>query len=78
VLQAPVVSRRCGSGKSTSQASAKSKIPYAYFRCTGSDAGIPRQEVLSPGILDLCCKRHDVSVPGIGRVLLPSGEIRLA
>jgi site-specific DNA recombinase len=35
------VCKRCGYGcygKPTSRASAKGKIPYAYYRCTGSDA----------------------------------------
>src|SRR3954449_217928 len=43
LLQGLVVCKRCGSGcygKPTSRASAKGKgtIPYAYYRCTGSDA----------------------------------------
>jgi site-specific DNA recombinase len=43
LLQGLVVCRRCGYGcygKPTSRASAKGKgkVPYAYYRCTGSDA----------------------------------------
>src|SRR5512142_539329 len=41
LLQGLVVCKRCGYGcygKPTSRASAKGKIPYAYYRCTGSDA----------------------------------------
>jgi site-specific DNA recombinase len=41
LLQGLVVCKRCGygcSGKPVSRASAKGKVPYAYYRCTGSDA----------------------------------------
>jgi site-specific DNA recombinase len=41
LLQGLVVCKRCGYGcygKPTSRASAKGRIPYAYYRCTGSDA----------------------------------------
>jgi site-specific DNA recombinase len=41
LLQGLVVCKRCGYGcygKSTSRVSAKGKVPYAYYRCTGSDA----------------------------------------
>src|SRR5262245_17784232 len=41
LLQGLVVCKRCGYGcygKPTSRASARGKIPYAYYRCTGSDA----------------------------------------
>jgi site-specific DNA recombinase len=41
LLQGLVVCKRCGYGcygKPTSRASAKGPIPYAYYRCTGSDA----------------------------------------
>ncbi len=41
LLQGLVVCKRCGYGcygKPTSRASAKRKVPYAYYRCTGSDA----------------------------------------
>jgi site-specific DNA recombinase len=41
LLQGMVVCKRCGYGcygKPVSRASAKGKIPYAYYRCTGSDA----------------------------------------
>jgi site-specific DNA recombinase len=41
LLQGLVVCRRCGYGcygKPVSRASAKGKVPYAYYRCTGSDA----------------------------------------
>ena len=43
LLQGLVVCKRCGYGcygKPTSRASAKGKdkVPYAYYRCTGSDA----------------------------------------
>ena len=41
LLQGLVVCKRCGYGcygKPVSRASAKGKIPYAYYRCTGSDA----------------------------------------
>src|SRR6516164_2418079 len=41
LLQGLVVCKRCGYGcygKPTSRASAKGKLPYAYYRCTGSDA----------------------------------------
>src|SRR5262245_33873844 len=41
LLQGLVVCQRCGYGgygKPTSRASAKGKVPYAYYRCTGSDA----------------------------------------
>jgi site-specific DNA recombinase len=41
LLQGLVVCRRCGYGcygKPTSRAAAKGKVPYAYYRCTGSDA----------------------------------------
>jgi site-specific DNA recombinase len=40
-LQGLVVCKRCGygcCGKPTSRASAQGKVPYAYYRCTGSDA----------------------------------------
>src|SRR5512135_3733773 len=40
LLQGLVVCKRCGYGcygKPTSRASAKGKVPYAYYRCTGSD-----------------------------------------
>jgi site-specific DNA recombinase len=41
LLQGLVVCKRCGYGcygKPVSRASAKGKIPYAYYRCTGTDA----------------------------------------
>ncbi|AGA26388.1 recombinase family protein [Singulisphaera acidiphila] len=41
LLQGLVVCQRCGYGcygKPTSRTSAKGKVPYAYYRCTGSDA----------------------------------------
>jgi site-specific DNA recombinase len=41
LLQGLVVCKRCGYGcygKPTSRASGKGKVPYAYYRCTGSDA----------------------------------------
>jgi site-specific DNA recombinase len=41
LLQGLVVCMRCGYGcygKPVSRASAKGKVPYAYYRCTGSDA----------------------------------------
>jgi site-specific DNA recombinase len=41
LLQGLVVCKRCGYGcygKPTSRTSAKGRIPYAYYRCTGSDA----------------------------------------
>lgn len=41
LLQGLVVCKKCGYGcygKPTSRASAKGKVPYAYYRCTGSDA----------------------------------------
>jgi site-specific DNA recombinase len=41
LLQGLVVCKRCGYGcygKPVSRASTKGKIPYAYYRCTGSDA----------------------------------------
>src|SRR6516165_4119845 len=41
LLQGLVVCQRCGYGcygKPVSRASAKGKVPYAYYRCTGSDA----------------------------------------
>jgi site-specific DNA recombinase len=41
LLQGLVVCKRCGYGcygKPVSRASAKGRIPYAYYRCTGSDA----------------------------------------
>jgi site-specific DNA recombinase len=41
LLQGLVVCKQCGYGcygKPTSRASAKGKVPYAYYRCTGSDA----------------------------------------
>jgi site-specific DNA recombinase len=41
LLQGLVVCKRCGYGcygKPTSRASAEGKVPYAYYRCTGSDA----------------------------------------
>ncbi len=41
LLQGLVVCKRCGygcNGKPVSRASAKGKVPYAYYRCTGSDA----------------------------------------
>src|SRR5512142_2381376 len=41
LLQGLVVCKRCGYGcygKPTSRASAQGKVPYAYYRCTGSDA----------------------------------------
>jgi site-specific DNA recombinase len=41
LLQGLIVCKRCGYGcygKPTSRASAKGRIPYAYYRCTGSDA----------------------------------------
>jgi site-specific DNA recombinase len=41
LLQGLVVCKRCGYGcygKPTSRASVKGKVPYAYYRCTGSDA----------------------------------------
>jgi site-specific DNA recombinase len=41
LLQGLVVCRRCGYGcygKPVSRASAQGKVPYAYYRCTGSDA----------------------------------------
>ncbi len=41
LLQGLVVCKRCGYGcygKPTSRASAKGKVPYAYYRCTGSAA----------------------------------------
>jgi site-specific DNA recombinase len=41
LLQGLVVCKRCGYGcygKPVSRASAKGKVPYAYYRCTGSDA----------------------------------------
>jgi site-specific DNA recombinase len=41
LLQGLVVCKRCGYGcygKPTSRASAKGKVLYAYYRCTGSDA----------------------------------------
>jgi site-specific DNA recombinase len=41
LLQGLVVCKRCGYacyGKPTSRASTKGKVPYAYYRCTGSDA----------------------------------------
>ena len=40
LLQGLVVCRRCGYGcygKPVSRAAAKGKVPYAYYRCTGSD-----------------------------------------
>ena len=41
LLQGLVVCKRCGYGcygKPTSRAAAKGRVPYAYYRCTGSDA----------------------------------------
>jgi site-specific DNA recombinase len=41
LLQGLIVCKRCGYGcygKPTSRASAKGRVPYAYYRCTGSDA----------------------------------------
>ena len=41
LLQGLVVCKRCGYGcygKPVSRAAAKGKVPYAYYRCTGSDA----------------------------------------
>jgi site-specific DNA recombinase len=41
LLQGLVVCKRCGYGcygKPVSRVSAKGKVPYAYYRCTGSDA----------------------------------------
>jgi site-specific DNA recombinase len=41
LLQGLVVCKRCGYGcygKPVSRASANGKVPYAYYRCTGSDA----------------------------------------
>ena len=41
LLQGLIVCKRCGYGcygKPASRASAKGRIPYAYYRCTGSDA----------------------------------------
>jgi site-specific DNA recombinase len=41
LLQGLVVCKRCGYscyGKPVSRCSAKGKVPYAYYRCTGSDA----------------------------------------
>jgi site-specific DNA recombinase len=41
LLQGLVVCKRCGYGcygKPVSRTSAKGKVPYAYYRCTGSDA----------------------------------------
>src|SRR5208337_1297479 len=41
LLQGLVVCKRCGYGcygKPVSRASAKGKVPYAYYRCTGTDA----------------------------------------
>jgi site-specific DNA recombinase len=41
LLQGLIVCKRCGYGcygKPVSRASAKGKVPYAYYRCTGSDA----------------------------------------
>jgi site-specific DNA recombinase len=41
LLQGLIVCKRCGYGcygKPVSRSSAKGKIPYAYYRCTGSDA----------------------------------------
>ncbi len=41
LLQGLVVCKQCGYGcygKPVSRASAKGKVPYAYYRCTGSDA----------------------------------------
>src|SRR5215831_10381056 len=41
LLQGLVVCKRCGYGcygKPVSRASARGKLPYAYYRCTGSDA----------------------------------------
>src|SRR4051794_40458337 len=41
LLQGLIVCKRCGYGcygKSTSRASGRGPIPYAYYRCTGSDA----------------------------------------
>ena len=41
LVQGLIVCKRCGYGcygKPTSRASAKGRIPYAYYRCTGSDA----------------------------------------
>lgn len=41
LLQGLIVCKRCGYGcygKPTSRASAKGPVPYAYYRCTGSDA----------------------------------------
>ena len=41
LLQGLVVCKRCGYGcygKPVSRASAEGKVPYAYYRCTGSDA----------------------------------------
>ena len=41
LLQGLIVCKRCGYGcygKPTSPASSKKRIPYAYYRCTGSDA----------------------------------------
>ena len=41
LLQGLVVCKRCGYGcygKPMSRAAAKGKVPYAYYRCTGSDA----------------------------------------
>jgi site-specific DNA recombinase len=41
LLQGLVVCKRCGYGcygKPTSRASTKGPVPYAYYRCTGSDA----------------------------------------
>ena len=41
LLQGLVVCKRCGYGcygKPVSRASAKGKVRYAYYRCTGSDA----------------------------------------
>src|SRR5262245_40821566 len=41
LLQGWVVCKRCGYGcygKPVSRASAQGKVPYAYYRCTGSDA----------------------------------------
>src|SRR5262249_36344254 len=41
LLQGLVVCKRCGYGcygKPTARASARGRVPYAYYRCTGSDA----------------------------------------
>ncbi len=41
LVQGLVVCKRCGYacyGKPVSRAAAKGKVPYAYYRCTGTDA----------------------------------------